>query len=109
MFSVIFFISLLVSFTTPLPQGWRPGSTSLRFAIDANFPDPSFVKVGDSFYAFATRNGRQNVPLAVSSDFINWDLTGEDAMPTVPSWSGGGIWAPDVVQLVWIILRASRS
>ena len=68
--------------------------------ITANFPDPGFVYAQGTYYAFGTNNGQQNIPTAVSQDFNQWDLTGQDALPNIPSWSSGAIWAPDVIQLV---------
>lgn len=70
--------------------------------ITSNFPDPAFINVGGIYYAFATSNGDQNVQIATSPDFDTWTLTGSDALPTIPSWSTGKVWAPDVVQLVRI-------
>ena len=97
MISFLLAAILLVSLTSQAPL---QSPNSLRLAIQDNFPDPSFIKVGDIFYAFATTNGKQNVPVAISKDFVNWEVTGEDALQDLPSWSGGDIWAPDVVQLV---------
>lgn len=68
--------------------------------ITSNFPDPAFINVGGTYYAFATSNGAQNVQIATSPDFITWTVTGNDALPTIPSWSTGDVWAPDVVQVV---------
>ena len=90
-------VALLISFSSQAPHQKR---SSLSLALEANFPDPAFIQVDGRFYAFATTNGKQNVPIAVSDDFSQWTTTGEDALRTVPSWSSGGIWAPDVVQLV---------
>ena len=90
-------VALLVSLASQAPLRTP---ISLRLALKDNFPDPALIKVGDLFYAFATNNGKQNVPVAVSKDFLTWEITGVDALPQVPSWSDGGIWAPDVVQLV---------
>ena len=95
--SSIALVSSLISLATQAPLEKR---SSLSLVIGANFADPAFIQVENQFYAFSTRNGQQNVPIAVSDDFNSWTLTGEDAMPTVPSWSAGNIWAPDVVQLV---------
>lgn len=67
--------------------------------ITSNFPDPAFINVGGTYYAFATTNGVQNVQIATSPDFDTWTVTGGDALPTIPSWSTGDVWAPDVVQL----------
>ena len=97
---MISFLLWAISLASLTSQAPLQSPNSLRLAIQDNFPDPAFVKVGDTFYAFATNNGKQNVPVAISKDFVNWDVTGEDALPDVPSWSGGVIWAPDVVQLV---------
>lgn len=74
-------------------------SSSLRLAIRENFPDPTFIEVNGTYYAFATNNGKSNVPRAVSHDFLSWEPTAGDALPKIPAWSGGGVWAPDVVQL----------
>ena len=97
MFFLLPFVPFFVALTSQAPLEKR---SSLGLAIDVNFPDPALIKVDNRFYAFATNNGRQNVPVAVSDDFSSWAVTGEDALPDVPSWSGGSIWAPDVVQLV---------
>ena len=91
-------------------------SSSLPVAIDSlsdgpviaeNFADPSFIEVKNTldnsvtYYAFSTGSSHGNTPVATSSDFINWKIVG-DALPSIPSWSFGSIWAPDVVQLVSI-------
>ncbi|KKY18167.1 hypothetical protein UCRPC4_g05117 [Phaeomoniella chlamydospora] len=68
--------------------------------MSANFPDPTFIEVDATYYAFATNNGEQNIPVAVSSDFNTWDLQdGYDALPDPGSWASGDVWAPDVVQV----------
>ena len=67
--------------------------------ITQDFPDPSLINVGGTYYAFATTNGQQNIQKATSPDFNTWTVTGEDALPTLPSWSNGATWAPDVIQL----------
>ena len=97
---MISFLLLAISLASLTSQAPLQSPNSLRLALQENFPDPAFIKVGDIFYAFATTNGKQNVPVATSKDFANWDITGEDALPEVPNWSRGSIWAPDVVQLV---------
>lgn len=72
----------------------------------SNFPDPSILKVGSTWYAFATNAAAQkiNIQVATSPDFNTWTLhNGFDALPNVPSWvdqSSPNTWAPDVNQLV---------
>ena len=88
-----------------MPSGVTSISTSP--VIDSNFPDPAYIKVGGTYWAFATNkhadphSGQINVQVARSNDFQDWDLLGDvDALPTVGAWSiGSHVWAPDVVQL----------
>ena len=69
--------------------------------IAANFPDPSIIQVGSSWYSFATNNGVHNVQIATSNDFNTWTVLDQDALPRVGAWSNGqNVWAPDVVQVV---------
>ncbi len=92
--------SLLLALSSQSPV--QRSTSSLRLAIDANFADPGFIEVGGKYYAFATRNGKHNIPMATSNDFINWKQLDQDALPNLPIWSTGNTWAPDVVQLVSI-------
>ena len=97
---------LLLSFTpfssqAPLTLNKRAFSNGP--VITANFPDPSFISVDGTYYAFATNNGAQNIQVATSPDFATWTVTGDDALPDLPSWTiPGNVWAPDVVQVVRI-------
>ncbi|WP_300973872.1 glycoside hydrolase family 43 protein [Sphingomonas sp. LHG3406-1] len=71
-----------------------------------NFPDAFVMPEGNgSFIAYATNDG-QNVPMAVSSDLVNWtpvkDSSGKraDAMPTLAPWVKQGFtWAPEVMKV----------
>lgn len=73
----------------PLPAG------------EANFPDPSVLRVGDQYHAFATNSfgsPARNVQVTTSSDLYAWDQV-DDALPVVPDWAwtvpeGGEFWAP---------------
>jgi len=69
--------------------------------IDANFPDPFILKVEDTYYAYSTNSNSRNVPVATSTDLVNWDM-GRDALPSLPSWAnlrGGYVWAPEVLRI----------
>lgn len=76
----------------------------------ANFPDPSIIKVGSTWYAFATRTRGSSIHIQVaqSVDFARWtmikDSSGNqyDALPNLPPWvfqQNPGTWAPDVNRL----------
>ena len=100
MFSQVLLLLLsLTTFSSQAPLSKREFSNGP--VIAANFPDPSFINVGGTYYAFATNNGAQNIQVATSPDFAAWTVTGSDALPNLPSWSiAGNVWAPDVVQVV---------
>lgn len=73
-------------------------------AIDADFPDPSIVHVGDNWYAFATEGNGVHVQMASSRDFEQWDRAiGLDVLPELPKWvdqSRPDVWAPNVIRVV---------
>ncbi|KAF8590409.1 glycoside hydrolase family 43 protein [Ramaria rubella] len=65
--------------------------------INADFPDPSILKVDGMSYAFSTNSGGKNIQVATSLDGETWVLTDIDALP-VGSWATTGMtWAPDVI------------
>jgi beta-xylosidase len=69
--------------------------------LDADFPDPFVVHAGQARYvAFSTNSAAGRIPVAESTDALNWHFTG-DALPTVPSWASNKFdyWAPTVVSL----------
>lgn len=71
-----------------------PGAS---FVIDQDFPDPDILQVDDGYLAFATNSRAANVQWARSADLTQWKVSGDDALPKLPSWaSAGRTWAPDV-------------
>ncbi len=70
--------------------------------IDADFPDPTVIRVNDVYYAYATqatRNGRLiNIQTASSADLFHWHYMG-DALPQKPAWASRtqDFWAPHVL------------
>jgi beta-xylosidase len=69
-------------------------------AIPADFPDPALIQVQNNWYAFGTTNGKNNIQIARSGDFNVWAVLGKDALPKLPAWASGPVWAPDVAQRV---------
>lgn len=70
--------------------------------IDRNFPDPSVLRVGPLFYAYATNSRHdpagapRNMLCASSPDLVHWTLL-PDALPALPRWAKPGrTWAPEV-------------
>jgi arabinan endo-1,5-alpha-L-arabinosidase len=64
--------------------------------IDRDFPDPDLLKVGDTYYAYATNAAGDNVQAARSTDLVTWERI-PDPLPVLPVWVRGGFtWAPEV-------------
>ena len=92
----------------PTAPPHRPKRNGAVFhpVMQDNFADPSIITVDGVIYTFATTTAGVNVPVATKQNGHNMQMVMSDpghaldAMPTLPKWSSGGIWAPDVLQLV---------
>jgi beta-xylosidase len=63
-----------------------------------DFPDPFVLKVGDTYYAYATNGSGKQVQTLTSKDLVHWQ-PGPDALPKVGSWTfNGETWAPEVLK-----------
>jgi beta-xylosidase len=79
-------------------------STAWLPVYASNFPDPTVLNNGGSYYGFATQTGKENIDQAVSADGIHWSASTVNAMPNLPSWGEDGAfvlgagtnWAPSV-------------
>lgn len=68
--------------------------------IDQDFPDPDTLRVGDTYYVYATNARGVNVNVARSRDLVRWELLA-DALPALPGWARPGFtWAPEVTATV---------
>jgi hypothetical protein len=64
-----------------------------------DFPDPEVIRVGGTYFAYATNSGAGNVQVLESTDLEQWAVLG-DALPRLPSWArANGTWAPGVLPL----------
>jgi len=60
--------------------------------LTVNFPDPCIIVVNGTYYSFATGSAAANIPIAYSTDFVNWQLVVDDtgaevdALPTTGDW-----------------------
>src|SRR4030095_2057691 len=67
---------------------------------DVNFAAPAVLKVGDTWYAYATGDLVVNLQVARSSDLVRWERL-DDALPELPEGSvpqKGLTWAPEVAK-----------
>lgn len=66
--------------------------------INLDFADPDVLKVGSTYYAYATNSGPTNIQMARSTDLVHWEIL-HGALPALPLWAkaqAGLTWAPDV-------------
>jgi len=79
-----------------------PGPNEFRNPVlRADFADPFLLRVGDTYYAYATNASGKNVQVASSTDLVQWKQL-PDAMPALGKWAklgGSFVWAPEVIQI----------
>lgn len=64
--------------------------------LPGDFPDPSVVKIGDSYWATATTsNWAPAYPLLESKDLTHWELKGH-IFNELPAWADFYFWAPEI-------------
>lgn len=66
--------------------------------IDADTPDPTVIRVGDTYYAAATSgNKKQAYPRFKSKDLVHWEPMGY-IFDEWPEWTSGAFWAPELFE-----------
>jgi xylan 1,4-beta-xylosidase len=84
-FSVSLFLLFFVSYVS-----------AQTLVLPGDFPDPSVVKSGDTFWATATTsNWAPAFPLLQSKDLIHWELKGH-VFDQLPAWADYYFWAPEI-------------
>jgi GH43 family beta-xylosidase len=71
--------------------------------IDHDAPDPSLLRVDNTYYAFTTNvnvmGTTLNIPVYSSTDLTTWTALG-DALPSLGPWASRGFtWAPSVARI----------
>jgi beta-xylosidase len=75
--------------------------------IDQHFPDPDVMRVGSTYYAYATNSDDKHVVWATSTDLTTWSVHDTDALSVLGAWANPtvsipagttkhGVWAPEV-------------
>lgn len=64
--------------------------------IPGDLPDPSVIRVGNTYYAAGTSSEwGPHYGLFTSTDLIKWKQLGY-VLPTTPSWASSSFWAPEL-------------
>lgn len=67
--------------------------------LPGDFPDPTVIKIGDTYWASATSAEWGAVfPLFTSKNLLDWELVGHVFPEKVPEWAGSNFWAPEFYQ-----------
>jgi len=88
---------------------------SLLSKAPGDFPDPTVLRVEDTWYAYSTQVLLVKVPVRSTDDPTAWDEDIEEAMPELPDWAEfGRNWAPSVVAteqgyVLWYTARHAES
>ena len=78
------------------PLLWRGGG---RLVIDADAPDPSVIRVADTYYAAATSGNKPHAYQRYrSKDLLTWEPMGF-IFDEWPDWTCGSFWAPELFDL----------
>ncbi|MBR6032384.1 MAG: family 43 glycosylhydrolase [Bacteroidaceae bacterium] len=82
------------------PKGGDGGGWSgVRPVIDADAPDPSVIRYGDTYYAAATSGNKpQAYQRYRSKDLLTWEPMGF-IFDEWPEWTCGSFWAPELFDL----------
>ena len=88
------------------PRGWA------NPVVPGDHPDPTIIRVGDTFWASATSSEwSPQFPLFRSTDLVHWTIAGS-IFPVQPAWAEGSFWAPELVHdevtdrfFVWYVAK----
>jgi hypothetical protein len=75
------------------------GVSSGGLVYPFDFPDPFVLRVGDTYFAYATNSAEGNIQIITSTDLVHWSAVG-NALPQLPNWAApDATWAPSVWQV----------
>lgn len=67
-----------------------------QLVLPGDYPDPSVVKIGDTYWASATTsNWMPAYPILKSKDLVNWKTVG-NVFNKLPAWADYYFWAPEI-------------
>ena len=76
------------------PSGPHCGSV-----VAGDFPDPSIIRIGSTYWATATtRDWGPPFAIMKSNDLVNWRVAGH-VFNERPEWSDGDYWAPEIAHM----------
>ena len=73
------------------------GTSTDGLVYPFDFPDPSILRIGGTYYAYGTNSVAGDVQILTSPDLVHWTAVG-DALAALPAWATPhDTWAPSVL------------
>ncbi|MET4075784.1 family 43 glycosylhydrolase [Hymenobacter sp. UYCo722] len=67
-----------------------------RVVLPGDFPDPTVIKIGDTYWASATSAEWGAIfPIFSSKNLLDWELVSHVFPGNAPDWAGSNFWAPE--------------
>src|SRR5215212_7107339 len=71
-------------------------SNAQQLVLRGDYPDPSVIKIGDTYWATATTSDwAPAYPILKSKDLVNW-TTVSHVFTELPAWADHYFWAPEL-------------
>lgn len=92
---ILFILLWVIGFISGAQQPGN-GNYYQNPVIPGDFPDPTIIRAGDTYYAAGTTSDfAPHYPLYESKDLVNWKQTGAVFYDT-PAWASDSFWAPEL-------------
>lgn len=92
---LIVLAALFLTFCTQ-PKKQKKAVYYTNPVIAGDFPDPTIIRVGDTYYAAGTTNDFAPIyPVYESTDLVNWKQIGA-VFNEPPAWASEDFWAPEL-------------
>ncbi len=89
-------LTLFALLTLPLLTQAQVETTYKNPVLPGNLPDPTMIRVGDTYYAAGTSSEwAPAYRLYESKDLVNWQYLG-GLFREIPDWTMGSYWAPEL-------------
>ena len=81
------------------PATAPPRTNHDQVVLPGDFPDPTVIKIGDTYWASATSAEWGAIfPVFSSQNLLDWELVGHVFPEHAPDWAGCNFWAPEFYQ-----------
>lgn len=92
---IVYYFSFTLLFVICFNTG--RATTIFNPVLPGDRPDPTIIKIGDTYWASATSNEWSPLfPIFKSKDMINWELVSYIFPKGAPGWALNNFWAPEL-------------